>query len=411
MNRPVEENDDKLQVVAICLDGASLGTLQDVLGKLSDADFNGNFTQYLGRKSDLDLIRRMTHPAPDVIVLDFDQDRERAAATAEQLHEVMEGKASLFAVSSKADPDLIIHAMRSGCSEYLVKPVASDRLAQAIAKVEGKRRERGRPLKTGKVVTLLGAKGGSGVTVLAVHLAVYLSTLKKGKTLLIDYHAGLGDVALYLGIDKHLYNFYELVNNAARLDLNLVQGFVVNHRGTLDVLPSPNTFDVVPVVSEKDAEYTIEFLKSIYDYIVIDCAPGLTDINLAAVAQSDEMGLVATPDVPSIRNLSRYLEHLSRFSDPTDHAKIVVNRYSKKGDISKDRIEKILKKHIHIAVPNSYAEVIEAVNTGTPIPPDKGLEFVQVLRHWVELLTQGLPGPSARQEPQKRFGILRLGIL
>ena len=409
MNHPAQENNEKLQLVAICLDAASLATLQDVLSQVSDVDFNGNFTQYLGRKSDLDLIRRMTHPPPDVIILDFDQDRERAAATAEQLHEVMEGRASVFALSSKADPDLIIHAMRSGCSEYLVKPVAQDRMAQAIAKVESKRRERGRLQKSGKVVTLLGAKGGAGVTVLAVHLAVYLSALKKGKTLLIDYHLGLGDVALYLGIDKHLYNFYELVSNAARLDLNLVQGFVVNHRSGLDVLPSPNSFDVVPAISEKDAEYTIEFLKTIYDYIVIDCAPGLTEINLAAVAQSDEMCLVATPDVPSVRNLSRYLEHLARFSYPPGHAKVVVNRCSKKGDISKDRIEKILKKEVHVAVPNSYAEVIEAVNTGTPISPDKSWEFVHVMRSWTESVAPGIPTSGPRQEPQKRFGILKLG--
>src|SRR5262249_28767047 len=216
-----------------------------------------------------------------------DQDRERAAATAEQLHEVLEGRGSVFAISAKTDPDLIIHAMRSGCSEYLVKPVTRERLSQAIAAVESKRRERGKPAKTGKVVTLLGAKGGAGVTTLAVHLATYLTTLKKGKTLLIDYHPGLGDVALYLGIDKHLYNFFELVGSAARLDLNLVQGFVVNHPGGLDVLPSAATCDVLPAVSEKDAEYTLEFLKGIYDYIIIDCAPGLTELNLAAIAQSD----------------------------------------------------------------------------------------------------------------------------
>lgn len=138
--------------------------------------------------------------------------------------------------------------------------------------------------------------------------------------------------------------------------------------------------------------------------------PGLTEANLAAVAQSDEMCLVVTPDVPSIRNLSRYLEHLARFNYPAEHAKIVVNRYSKKGDISKDRIEKIMKRNVHVAVPNSYAEVIEAVNTGTPISADKGLEFVQVLRRWAEVVAHG-GSPPARQEPQKRLGILRLGSL
>lgn len=411
MNLPTQEPNEKLQVVAIGLDNASLGTLRDVLSRVSNVDFNGNFAQYLGRKSDLDLVRRMTNPVPDIIILDFDQDRERAAATAEQLQEVLEGRAAVFAVSSQPDPELIIHAMRSGCSEYLVKPVAHDRLAQAVAKVDGKRREKGRLQKTAKLVTLLGAKGGAGVTVIAVHLAVYLSTLSRGKTLLIDYHPGLGDVALYLGIDKHLYNFYELVHNAARLDVNLVQGFVVSHKSGLDVLPAPNTFDVVPVISEKDAEYTIGFLKSMYDYIVVDCALGLTELNLAAVQQSDETCLVATPDVPSVRNLSRYLEHLARFNHPPENAKIVVNRYSKKGDITKDHIEKILKKHVHMTLPNSYAEVIEAVNSGTPISADRGLEFVHVLRRWAESLTHGASAPAARQETSKRFGILRLMTL
>lgn len=409
MNRPHPDTREKMQVVSICLEDSVLATLQDVLERVAEAEFNGNFSQYLGRKSDLDLIRRITHPAPDIILVDFDQNREQAAATAEQLHAVMEGRSSIFAVSSKADPELIIHAMRSGCSEYLVKPVVKDRLAQAIGNVESKWRERGRQHQTGKAVSLLGAKGGAGVTALAVHLAVYLATLKKGKTLLIDYHPGLGDVALYLGIDKHLYNFYELVSSAARLDVNLVQGFVVNHGSGLDVLPSASSFDVVPSVSEKDAEYTLEFLKSVYDYVIIDCAPGLTELNLAAIAQSDEMYLVATPDVPSVRNLSRYLEHLARFSYPPNHTKVVINRYSKKGDISKERIEKILKRDVQVAVPNNYAEVIEAVNTGTPIPADKGGEFVHVLRRWAEAVAPSGPGAGTAAEPQKRFSILRLG--
>src|SRR3990172_8108057 len=118
MDYSTPETNEKLQVVAIGLDNASLGTLRDVLSRVSNVDFNGNFAQYLGRKSDLDLVRRMTNPVPDIIILDFDQDRERAAATAEQLQEVLEGRASVFAVSSQSDPELIIHAMRSGCSEY-----------------------------------------------------------------------------------------------------------------------------------------------------------------------------------------------------------------------------------------------------------------------------------------------------
>ena len=399
---------ERLRVVSICLDSASLSTLQDVLAQIPDSGFTGNLSPYLGRKGDLDLIRRITHPPPDVIVLDFDQDRERAAATAEQMLEVLQGKAAVFAVSSKTDSELIIHAMRSGCSEYLNKPLAPERLAQALAKVESKLRERVRLQKTGKVITLLGAKGGSGVTALAVHLAVFLSSLGKGKTLLIDYHARLGVVALYLGIDKHPYDFYELVNSAARLDVNLVRGFVVSHPSGLDVLASPSTFDVGKGISQKDTEYTLDFLKTIYDFIVLDCAPGLTDANVTPAQQADELFLVATPDVPSIRNLSRYLEHLGRFNRPVEDVKVVINRHSKKGDISKDHIERALKKKIHLTMPNSYAEVIEAANSGTPIPMEKGSEFARAMKHWAESLVQDAEMQAARQESDKPSGIFRL---
>jgi pilus assembly protein CpaE len=401
-----------IHAIAICVDSDSLSKLRSVVEQFSGSQFD-TFTSYLGQKSDLALIQRFTQWEPDVFIVDFDEDRERAVRTAEQLREVLQGRASVFAISSKSEPEMIITAMRSGCSEYLVKPVGKERLVEAFSKIDLRKRERQGAQQKGKVISLLGAKGGTGVTSIAVHLATFLAKLNKDqKTLLIDHHPDLGDASLYLGIDKHSYHFYELVNSLDRLDPELVQGFAVHHRDGLDVLASPGAFDAIVHVSEEDVEQTIEFLRTLYDYIVIDCAPGLTGLNVAAVQTADEVGLVATQELPAIRNLSRYLEHFVRFSFPAERVKVIINRYSKKGAITTEQIERALKKPIHLAVPNSYAEVMAAINSGTPIMPDKSSEFGAVLRKWATSLMQGgQPAVVAKkEEPKRRFGILGIEL-
>src|SRR5437763_1136378 len=81
------------------------------------------------------------HPPPDVCIIDFDKDRGNAATAAERIHTTVPGTA-IFAVSSKAQPELIIEAMRSGCTEYLVKPLNRDELLNALARVGGRQKQR-----------------------------------------------------------------------------------------------------------------------------------------------------------------------------------------------------------------------------------------------------------------------------
>ena len=395
-----------LRVISVCLDEGSLTGLQRELRSMTDAEFLVNLPQYLGA-ADAMGAQRMKDFYPDIVMLDFDQDRVRAAATAEHLEAVFKDRVAIFAVSSKSEPDLIISAMRSGCSEYLVKPLAKERLVQAFTKVATRKQERERGKQRGKIITMLGAKGGAGVTTIAVHISTFLAKLRGGRILLIDQHPDLGDIALYLGIDKHLYHFYELVNNVDRLDAKLVQGFVVHHASGIDVLASPDAFETGVNVSGPDVESTLEFLKTIYDYIVIDCAPGLSGLNLAAVQRSDEVWLVATPDVPSVRNLSRYLEHLTRFSYPVDSVRVLINRYSKRGEITREHMEKVLRKSVYMTVPNSYAEVMDAVNTGTPITPGTRSEFAAALRQWTDSLSDNGAAISVPAE-KRRWTMLGL---
>ena len=74
-----------------------------------------------------------------------------------------------------------------------------------------------------------------------------------------------------------------------------------------------------------------------------------------------------TAELPSVRNAVSYIEHLAKLGYSSSNIHVVVNRHSKKGPLTDDRIEKTLGREIALRVPNSYNEVVRAINTGAPI--------------------------------------------
>ena len=93
-------------------------------------------------------------------MINFDEGEE-SARTSQRIRDGCDTSVSIFAASSDSHPDQIIAAMRSGCSEYLVKPFQAEQIVDALAHIEA--RHQGKlPGQKGQVVTLMGAKGGAG---------------------------------------------------------------------------------------------------------------------------------------------------------------------------------------------------------------------------------------------------------
>jgi pilus assembly protein CpaE len=203
---------------------------------------------------------------------------------------------------------------------------------------------------------------------------------------LIDEHACAGDALLYLGLKKHEYNFFELASNTDRLDRELLQGFLSHHASGLDVVDSPDGVEFLQNVPFSAIESTIDFLRSQYECVVIDCPPGLSQFTTATLRQSDEVMLVTTAELAALRNLVSYLEFLGRSEYPSEHVHVVLNRHSKRSGIADDQIEKAIRKRIGLRVPNDYPAIARAVNTGTPVALDRRSEFAAALEHWAKMV-------------------------
>jgi len=405
--REVSSRDDKqaaadLSAATLCVDTATADAVKQAVAR-KNGSFAGEIEDYRRRECDQPVLQKLHRAEVSVCVIDFDRDRAQAVACANAIQQELHGRTTLIAVSAKSDPGLILEAMRAGCGEYLTKPVAVDQLAEALDRMRTRlaslKPSRVKP--QGRILALLGARGGAGTTTLAVHLGCFLVRQHGKKTLILDEHRRLGHVSLYLGEDGASYHFYELVRNVSRLDESLLQGFVIHHSSCLDILPSPDVFDESVNVSLDDIQRAIRFLGENYEFVVIDCPHGVHNLSLTTIDCCDELFLIATPDVPALRDLSRYIDRLLQSNVPPGKIKVVINRYASEGALSLEQIEKAIRQPVAVTIPNASSDLIRAMNTGNPVLPDRKSEFAIQMKKWAASLVGGELAEAA--EPKRRF--------
>src|SRR6266478_8654254 len=162
----------RIAVIAVCLDATSYHAVSQFVAGMPGAAVVGNLDHYVGVEREIGRALDLAHTR--ICFIDYDQNTEEAIWITQRLHSEYPEIQS-FAVSAHPQPEAIIAAMRAGCAEYLLKPVQQDRVVEGLARVETKQKERTRSKVRGKIITLVGAKGGTGVTSLALHLAMELA--------------------------------------------------------------------------------------------------------------------------------------------------------------------------------------------------------------------------------------------
>ena len=366
---------------------------------------SADFEAYVSATRRPHIMQDVKHADICIAVVDFDGDPDQAVESTRYLNQLFGGRLSVVALSQSQDPALLLLAMRSGCTEFIGKnfePEDFIEMLQRLAQQRAGNATATRAAAAGSVLSFFGAKGGVGSTTLAVHLAMYLVEVHKKKTLLIDHHPELGHVCVYLGLDGTRFHFHELLRNVGRLDSDLLHGFTAKHASGLEVLSSP---DVCGSAREFDPEAItklLEFLRTEYDYVIMDCSTSLSESNLAVIDGSAQVYLVATPEISAIRDLSRYVDSLANVKDTTEKIQVVINRFSSQYAVSVEQIEKAIRLPVAMRLPNSYLELVRSVNLGEPVSPKRKSEFSGQFVKWSNSLAGVTTAANGVAKPETK---------
>jgi pilus assembly protein CpaE len=220
----------------------------------------------------------------------------------------------------------------------------------------------------GHIVTVFSAKGGVGKTTLATNIGCHLATSGQ-KALLLDLDLAFGDVAISLQLIPQ-QSVFDAVAMSGHLDEQGLASLVTVHEPSgLDVIcaPSdPSDADRIPV------NVVIELLKLArqhYDYIIVDTPPSFTEHVLAACDISSALILIATLDIPAVKNLRVAIDTLDMLGSPKDARIIVLNRADAKVGLRPDDVVTAIKSPIAVNIPNSLS-VPASVNRGVPVVLD-----------------------------------------
>ncbi len=254
---------------------------------------------------------------------------------------------------------------------------------------------------TGKIISVLGPKGGTGKTLTSTNLAVGLAQ-SGARTILVDLDLQFGDVGLTLGMRPET-TIYDLARAGGSIDEEKLNGYLTEHPLELRVLLAPSRPD-------QASSITVELMRDIYsvmrkmaDYIVVDTPPGFTAEVIATIDSSAAAVVVGMLDSLSLKNTKLGLETLDLMGFPADDTYLVLNRANSQVGITADDVSAIVGRRPDIFVP-SDREIPRAVNEGQPILVARpGSDAAQSFRRLTSLIVNA----GVVAEP-KRSGLRRL---
>ncbi len=309
-------------------------------------------------------------PLERLIVIGPDVDLEAACSLIEATR-VERPEVGVILLRKRLDVRTLAQALRAGAREV----VGSDELS-TLADACRRSRELSDRLSghgdaanqvNGRIVTVFSAKGGVGKTTFSTNLGAYLASAGH-RTLVVDLDLAFGDVGISLQL-LPTQTMEDVVAMSGHLDQQGLASVVTHHPSGLDVLCAPNSPGGADRIPAATVSEVLKVARRQYEFVIIDTPPAFTDHVLASFDLSDILVLIATLDIPALKNLRLTLDTLDLLGNPRDSRVVVLNRSDAKVGLRSEDVVTSIKQDIAIMVPGSV-DVPASVNRGVVIVLD-----------------------------------------
>jgi pilus assembly protein CpaE len=303
-------------------------------------------------------------PTPNVIVLEATSQKELLLGQLDDLSQYCDAGTKVIVIGRVNDIVLYRQLIARGVSEYLVWPFGVFEFVGAISHLF--RGPNAKPV--GRVVSIVGAKGGVGASTVAHNLAWQLSSAYEMATVIADFDLGFGTAGLDFNQDPP-QGVAEAVFAPERVDGNLVDRLLSKCGERLSLLAAPAMLDRLYDFSETAFDSLVDTMRASSPWVVLDIPHAWNAWTRRMLVGSDEVIVVAAPDLANLRNAKNIMDNI-RGARPHDHPpRLVLNTVGmqKRPEISVPDFAKTIEVEPIAVIPHDAKLFGAAANNGQMI--------------------------------------------
>jgi pilus assembly protein CpaE len=319
---------------------------------------------------------------PDIVLMDINMPGMDGIAASEMISNASPDT-QVIMMSVQSESDYLRRSMLAGAREFLIKPFSSEELATSIRRVHqltATRRAISPPPpaavepgaapvpqkpKGAKVIAIYSPKGGSGVSSIAVNLAVALREETKGRVAIVDTSFQFGDLGVLLNLPTHR-SIADVVGSKHEPDEDLLNGVMAAHSSGIRVLLAPPRPEMAELITADHLKKILAVLQKMFDYVVVDTAKNINDPLLTVFDAAEQIVLISTADIGALKNAKLFFEVTDALEYPPSKTILVLSKDDGRGGISARDIENNIKHPVAGSILRDDRGTAAALNRGIP---------------------------------------------
>ncbi|MBI1338848.1 AAA family ATPase [bacterium] len=257
---------------------------------------------------------------PSLMIIEAAGNPRQTLAELDQLAEYCDESVRVFVIGATNDIPFYRELMRRGVSEYLVHPIPPVQLIRAISALFA---DPDAPF-TGRTLAVTGVKGGVGASAIAHNLAWALTDRIKVNATLVDLDLNFGTTGLDFNQDSNS-TIADVLVSPDRFDESIMNRILTKATDRLSLFTAPATLDRTYDIEPEVYARVLDQVRSTVPFVVLDLPHIWSDWFKATIMSSDDIIVVANPDLTSLRNGKNLIDFLKAARPNDSPPKLVLN--------------------------------------------------------------------------------------
>jgi len=327
--------------------------------------------------------RYETMHTPHLVILEHSGSLEELLHDLEKFSAVCGVSTKVVLAGSNNDIDTYRLLLHKGISEYITFPLSPSKVIDRICNIYADNND----VPLARTISFFSVKGGSGSSVLSHNFAKMLSQYTTRETVLVDCDIEFGTASLNLNLEAQR-SIYDALTDVAKLDDVKIRKLFYEFSEYFKLLASPCVF-YDDIDTSPDCIFgLIDTLKKSCEVCILDVPHSWQSISRVPLLASDDIVLVGTPDIASLRNIKTTFDYLNSHRLNDTKPKIIINQVGLVGrpEIAVRDFTEILETSVDLVIPFDSDLFGKAVNNGYLLEEiNSNHEIIHLLKEFIQL--------------------------